>query len=207
MITKITSINDLKQMFLEITLNKTDKVTDISKESVLNAIAYGCAKLAQKILVNLAVIESHLFPDSAYGAYLDSAAQRRGVSPRFAATTSSTFLRLIADPGTFYSKDNLVFKSNSGVRFALEYDVTMPSDGFIYAKVKSLDVGINSNVDPISINKMVPNVLGHIACTNEFRASGGMDAETDEMFKIRIKDSVNRLSRGTLSYKIGRAHV
>jgi uncharacterized phage protein gp47/JayE len=93
MITKITSINDLKQMFLEITLNKTNKVTDISKESVLNAISYGCAKLAQKILVNLAIIESHLFPDSAYGAYLDSAAQRRGVSARFSATTSSTFLR------------------------------------------------------------------------------------------------------------------
>ena len=41
MITKITSVDELKQIWLEIFLNKTDKVSDVSDESVLNGIAYG----------------------------------------------------------------------------------------------------------------------------------------------------------------------
>ena len=40
MITKITSIQELKQIFLEIFLNKTDKVNDVSAESVLNGLQY-----------------------------------------------------------------------------------------------------------------------------------------------------------------------
>ena len=50
MITKITPVEELKQIFLEIFLNKTDKVSDVSDDSVLNAIAYGNAKLTQRTL-------------------------------------------------------------------------------------------------------------------------------------------------------------
>ena len=67
MITKITSVDELKQIFLEIFLNKTDKVSDVSDESVLNGIAYGCGKLAQRTLANQAIIEGHIFPDTAAG--------------------------------------------------------------------------------------------------------------------------------------------
>ena len=56
MITKITSISELKQIFLEIFLNKTDKVTDVGSESVLNGVAYATAKMAQKCLVNQSVV-------------------------------------------------------------------------------------------------------------------------------------------------------
>ena len=58
MITKITTVEELKQIFTEIFLNKTDKVSDISNESVLNALAYGCAKIGQRILTNQAVVEA-----------------------------------------------------------------------------------------------------------------------------------------------------
>ncbi len=201
MITKITNIDELKQMFLEIFLNKTDKVTDISKESVLNAIAFSCAKLAQKCLVNLAVIESYLFPDAAYGQYLDEIAKRQGVSPRFSASGSSTYLRIVGDPGTNYNKNlDIRFHSTSGIQFSLENSFVMPDSGYVYVKVKSEDVGLKTNVDPISLNRMTPFVLGHISCTNEYRAIGGSDSENDEFFRIRIKESVDKLSRGTLSY-------
>ena len=43
MITKITTADELKQIFTEILLNKTDKISDISNESVLNGMAYGCS--------------------------------------------------------------------------------------------------------------------------------------------------------------------
>lgn len=200
MITKITSIQELKQIFLEIFLNKTDKVTDVGQDSVLNGIAYGCAKVGQKLLVNQSVIEGHIFPDSACGEYLDRLASIRGTSPRFGATGSSTYVRLIATPGTYYDKDSVVLISVEGIRFKLYESVTIDANGFAYAKVSSEPVGAVTNVDPVSINKITPAPTGHYSVTNEYRASGGRDIETDEIFRQRIKDSINILSRNTISY-------
>jgi hypothetical protein len=201
MITKITTVQELKQMFLEIFLNKTDKVTDISQESVLNAIAFGCAKIGQKVLTNLAVAEGHLFPDSAYGNYLDELAKIRGVSDRFTALGSSTYLRIVGDEGTTYNKDTNKFYSSSGITFQLEEDtITIPADGYIYCKIKSLETGLKTNVDPVSINRLDNSPQGHVACTNEYKAQGGIDNEADDLFRTRIKENVNQLARNTISY-------
>jgi len=200
MITKITSTQELKQMFLEIFLNKTDKVNDISEESVLNGIAYGSAKIGQKCLTNQAIIEGHFFPETAYGSYLDEAAKRRGVSERFGACGSSVYIRLIGVPGTFYSKDVCKFTSTDGINFSLESDVTIGTLGYIYAKAKSDGVGLNTQVNPLSINKLSSIPTGHIACTNEYQATGGRDEEDDELYRVRIKESLNQLARPTLSY-------
>lgn len=200
MITQITPTQELKQIFLEILLNKTDKLTDVSEESVLNGLAYGCAKLAQKCLVNQSVIEGHLFPDTAYGEYLDALAALRGVAPRFEAHGSSTYVRLIGDPGTVYDKNLVTLKSTSGVIFELEESVTLDINGFAYVKVRSRNVGANANVDPLSITTIRPIPSGHTAVLNEYRASGGSDYESDALFRQRIKDSVNQLSRNTMSY-------
>lgn len=200
MITKITSIQELKQIFIEILLNKTDKVTDVGAESVLNGIAYGCAKVGQKCLVNQSVVEGHLFPDTAYGVYLDNLAAVKGIAPRFGATGSSTYVRITAQPGTYYDKDVVVLTATNGIQFVLEDDVTVGVNGYTYAKVKSRSTGVNTNVDPLSINKIAPLPLGHINVTNEYRAMNGRDAEDDDLFRQRIKDSVNQLARTTLSY-------
>ena len=90
MITKIVPVSELKQMFLEILLNKTDKVSDISDDSVLNGIAFGCAKVGQRLLVNQSIVEGHLFPDTAYGIYLDNIESIRGISPCFGSCGSTT---------------------------------------------------------------------------------------------------------------------
>lgn len=200
MITKITPVNELKLMFLEILMNKTDKINDIGSESVLNGIAYGCAKVGQKCLVNQAVVEGHIFPDTAYGVYLDNLAAIRGVSPRFGAAASSTYIRLIADEGTTYLKDVHTFTSTSGITFSLEEDVVIGINGYAYAKVRCNKEGLDTNVDPLSINKVNPIPTGHLACTNEYRATGGRDEEDDDLFRQRIKDSINQLARTTISY-------
>ena len=200
MITKIVPVSDLKQMFLEILLNKTDKVSDISDDSVLNGIAYGCAKVGQRLLVNQGIVERHLFPDTAYGQYLDNIASIRGVSPRFGACGSTTYVRVIAEPGTSYIMGVQKFTSTSGVTFELEESKTVDENGFAYIKVKSTQVGTSTNVDPVSINKVSPKPNGHISVTNEYAATGGMDAESDALFRQRIKNSVNALSRGTIAF-------
>lgn len=200
MITKITPVNELKLMFLEILLNKTDKINDIGADSVLNGIAFGCAKVGQKCLVNQAIVEGHIFPDTAYGVYLDELAAIRGVSPRFGAAASSTYVRLIGDEGTTYLKDVQTFTSTSGITFSLEEDVVIGINGYAYAKVRCDQEGLDTNVDPLSINKVSPIPTGHLTCTNEYRATGGRDEEDDDLFRQRIKDSINQLARTTLSY-------
>lgn len=200
MITKITSVDELKQIFLEIFLNKTDKVSDVSDESVLNGIAYGCGKLAQRTLANQAVIEGHIFPDTAYGEYLDQLAVIRGVAPRFGAAVSSTYIRVVADEGTSYIAGTHQFTSTSGIVFIPEESLTVGVNGYAYLKVRSLQSGLSANVDALSINKVSPIPQGHINCTNEYAATGGRDQEDDDLFRQRIKENINQLSRTTLSY-------
>lgn len=200
MITKITPVEELKQIFLEIFLNKNDKVSDVSDDSVLNAIAYGNAKLTQRTLTNQAIIEGHIFPDSAYGEYLDNLAAIRGVAPRFGAVGSTTYVRVTADEGTSYIAGIHTFTSTSGIVFDLEESGIVGINGYAYLKVRSQQSGLNTNVDALSINKVSPIPQGHISVINEYAATGGSDQESDTLFRERIKTNMNQMSRTTLSY-------
>lgn len=200
MITKITPVEELKQIFLEIFLNKTDKVSDVSDDSVLNAIAYGCGKLTQRTLTNQAIIEGHIFPDSAYGTYLDNLAAIRGVAARFGASGSTTYVRVTADEGTSYIAGTHTFTSTSGIVFDLEESKVVGINGYAYLKVRSQQSGLNTNVDALSINNVSPVPQGHVSVVNEYAATGGSDQESDDLFRERIKTNINQLSRTTLSY-------
>ena len=198
--TKVISISTLKQLWIEIFLNKTDKVSDVSDDSVLNATAYGVAKIAQKALKDNAISIAKWFPDTATGTKLDEAAGMLGVSPRKGALGSSTYVKIIADSGTIYLQSTHTFVNNNGIRFELEGDITIGNQGFGYAKVRSIDSGSKTNIDPISIINVTPKPNGHIKVTNEYRATGGIDNEDDEIFRIRIKNNLNILSQTTLEY-------
>lgn len=200
MITKITTVDELKQIFTEILLNKTDKISDVSNESVLNGIAYGCSKLAQRLLTNQAVIEGHIFPDTAYGDYLDKLAELKGIAARFTAYGSTAYVRVEGDEGTTYLKDSVKFISSSGITFVPENDYTIDANGYGYIKVKSVQTGATSNVAALTINSINAAPSGHMVCTNEYAATGGMDEESDDTFRLRIKESINQLARTTLSY-------
>lgn len=200
MITKILNTEQLKQIFIESLLGKTNEVTKISEGSVLNGVAYGVGKLGQKVLKDVAVVEAHLFPDSAYGVYLDKLADLRGVAPRLGATKSSTYMLLRGDAGTIYTIGTHVFSGNNGVDFNLEDNITLNAFGYAYAKVSSSTTGANTNVDGATLNKVTPVPAGHKFCVNEYASLGGTDAEDDELFRKRIKEEINLLARDTLSY-------
>jgi len=200
MITKILSRSKLKQLWLELFLNKTDKASDVSDNSVTNAIAFGSSVVAQKCMKDIAVVESQIFPDSAVGSDLDNAAALFGVPSRRGATQSSTYLRIVADPGTFYDKTSVSFVNYNGIRFIPEDDLTIGSLGFDYLKVQSEGVGVKTNADPNSIVTINNEPTGHIAVTNEYMAVGGSDAESDELLRQRIKRHNNIISRYTLDY-------
>jgi hypothetical protein len=175
-------------------------VSDISDNSVVNATAFGVSKVAQKCLKDIAIVESHIFPDSAYGSYLDSSATLFGAPDRGTAQGSSTYVRIVANPGTQYLIGTHTFSNYNGIQFNLESNVTVGDFGYIYSKVRSIDTGAKTNVDPNSIISVFPEPSGHIGVTNEYMATGGQDAEDDELFRQRIKKHLNILSRNTLEY-------
>lgn len=200
MITKVTSVEQLKQQFIQLLINNTDKVTKVSDFSVLSGMAYGHGKLSQKCLHSVAIVESHLFPDYAHGEYLDTIAANRGISPRFGASVSSTYIKLVADPGTQYVQGSHVFSGSGGKSFSLEQSITIGSHGFGFAKIRSIDVGESSNVDALSLNTITNPPAGHLYAINEFAALGGRDVESDELFRRRIKEGGSVSSVGTLNY-------
>ena len=194
MLTRVTSVARLKQLFIETFLNKTNRVSDVSDNSVLSATGYGVAKVAQRALKDIAVSESRIFPRDATGTDLDSSASLFGVSARRGATGSSTYLRVVAEPGTTYTAGVHEFIANNGLRFELEVDFTMPPFGsegisfttsFNYVKVRCTDTGTITNIEPEGIRSINPIPVGHIAVTNEYRATGGANQESDEVFSTK----------------------
>lgn len=198
--TILTQLEELKELFLEEFLNNTTKVTKVSKGSVLNAIAFATAKVAQKAIKDMAIVESHLFPSNAFGAYLDEVASNLGISDRFGASGSSVYVRVFADQGTVYTKASNTFTGSHGIVFEMEEtSVTIPVEGFAYIKVRSVSTGDITNVDPLSISIVNNTPVGHQYVTNEYVASGGRDAESDEELRYRIKNGANLAASPTLA--------
>lgn len=200
MITKTSAtITNLKNLFIEMFLDKTAKVSNVADGSVVNATAFGVAKVAQKAMKDIAIKEAQIFPDTATGVYLDKAAALYGVSPRKGALGSSTYIRVSADPGTVYDT-TVTFVSKNGIRFQVDESLTVGESGYGYVKVRSVNAGYTTNVAPNSITNVNPQPQGHIECTNEYYAIGGRDSEDDETFRIRIKNNLNVLSKNTIEY-------
>lgn len=188
-----------KLLALETIINTTSEATKVSDESILSGIAGGIAKIAGKAEKDILLGISQLFPDTAFGSQLDQVAENFGIASRFGATGSSTYVRIYATPGTVYLAGTVTFTSTAGIRFQLAQDFTTPSFGFGYALVQSIEIGLKTNVDPLTINQVAPAPTGHINVINEYKADGGRDIESDELLRVRIKDGANILARGTLS--------
>ena len=198
MITKVSNtIANLKNLWIEMFLNKTDKVSNIADGSVLNAVAFGTAKVAQKAIKDIAIVEAQIFPISATGTYLDKSAALFGVSPRKQALGSSTYIRVYAEPGTLYEVGT-TFISKNGIRFIVDKPFTVDNSGYGYVSVRSVITGSATNVEANSITQVSPRPLTHIECTNEYAAIGGRDYEDDETFRNRIINYNNRLSEETV---------
>jgi len=198
--TKIYTVDEIKSLIVESVINKSDgKISKVSDNSVLNGISYGVSKIVQKGLKDIALIESEIFPDYAYGSYLDKIAERNGISSRLLSTGSSVYVRLVAEPNTLYQASSCVFVSTTGINFVLSEDFTISSYGFGYALLRSTDTGSNTNVPANSINSITNKPSGHIYVTNEMDAWGGSDIEGDDFYRNRILQNFNNFAFDTLS--------
>ena len=198
-ITKLTSKDELKNIAVETALINTNAITKVSNNSALSGIFYGIGAVAQKALVEVAAVESYLNPEFATGTQLDTIASDRGIAARFGSSGSSTWIRISADNGTAYTSGVHTFTGTEGVVFSLDENVTVGTLGFAYAKVSSTTTGSVTNVDALSINTVSPEPVGHTSVINEFASVGGRDAESDDLFRKRIREGVNILARGTIA--------
>lgn len=198
--TKIYTVEEIKSILIESTLNKCDgKISKISENSVLNGITYGVSKLIQKGIKDIALIESQMFPDFAYGKYLDIVGNRNGIKERLPSTGSSVYVRIVGEPNTLYQASQCIFISTTGINFILTEDFTLSSYGFGYALLSSSDTGSNTNVPANSINKIINQPSGHIYVTNEMPGWGGSDIEGDDFYRSRILQNFNNFAFDTLS--------
>jgi hypothetical protein len=199
--TQVLTVPEIKQVLTEAVINKTSKVTKISDNSVLNGFLYGVAKVLQRCMKDNALVEAQIFPEYAYGEDLDLIAKRYGISPRYGALGSSTFIRLVAEPGTMYPAQTTSFTTGQGLVFRLSKNFTIPSDGYgyDYAPVYCESIGLNTNVTANTIINIVSPPVGHLYVNNVNRAVGGRDIEDDESFRARISEGFNLLATDTLS--------
>lgn len=198
--TRVSSITELKNIATEFILNKTNKLSKLSVGSVFNAVSYGIAKIGQKALREIALIESQLFPDYAVGTTLDAVAKRYGIFSRLGASQSSVYIYLYAEPGTIYNKNTCSFTSNDGITFTLNDNITIDSNKYAYALATSVESGEKTNVTPLSITNCINTPTGHKFCTNTFAAYGGRNVESDDEFRTRIENINNSISTKTLQY-------
>lgn len=197
--TKVSSITELKNIIIEILLGKTNKLSKVSAGSIFNAVAYGIAKIGQKALREIAIVESQLFPEYAVGDTLDVVAKRYGIFSRLGASQSSCYIYLFAEPGTIYD-ENCKFISNDGITFTLNEKIVIDENKYAYALATSKESGEKTNVSALSITSCINAPEGHQFCTNTFAANGGRDIESDDEFRDRIENVTNSISTKTLEY-------
>lgn len=189
---------DREQIMAEIFLSKQNKVTKISTGSVLSAFFSAIARLVGMVEKDIAIYMSRLYPDLAFGAYLDDCAKMFGIPSRFNASPANVYLRLFAAPGTIYS-NTIDFRSLTGNTFRLITSQTIPSSGVMYALAISTTAGQAGNVDSFTINSLSPSPSGHIGVLNESMGFGGQDSESDISLRSRIKNTFNIVAKDTVS--------
>lgn len=186
-------------LFIETLLNSTDKISKVSNNSVNMGIASGVAKVAGKAEKDIVLALSELFPDLSYGDKLDRAAKNLGFTVRLQGLSSTTYVRVTADPGTTYSPSVHTFSSTEGIQFNIQKETVVGSSGFAYVPVVAIGTGAKTNVEALTITQVSPQPSGHVNCINEMKANYGRDVETDETFRARIQDGGNQLAKSTLS--------
>lgn len=200
-IIRLTLENELESIHIESFINNSGgKVSKVSDQSTLRGLIRGNVKTGKKALKDIALAVSHLMPDLAFDTTLDTVAGFLGISPRFAAAQSSTWVRLRGDEGTFYQAGTNTVSDSRGNIFDLQFDVTIGEKGYDYVKVRSQQSGSVTNVNSQTIVNINPEPVGHIGVLNEYKAIGGRDIEDDDTFRQRIKEGPDILAQNTLSY-------
>lgn len=206
MLIRQTTSEELESLAIETFINSVTGTTKVTDHSVVRGLIRGNVRIAKMALKDMMLAVSRLYPDLSYDTTLDEVADDHGISARFAAAQSSTYVRIIADEGTVYQQGVNTVSDSKGNIFDLDSDLTIGVKGYDYVKVRSQQAGAFTNVDPYTIVNVSPEPSGHVGVINEYGATGGRDEEDDDVFRQRIKEGPDVMARGTLAY-LGQAFM
>ena len=135
------------------------------------------------------VIQS-AFIQYAIGTDLDNHGQGKGV-PRNGAVSSIGTISINGVQGTLIPIDTLFATASTGGIASIEFQTTdsnvvIPSTGTIQVDVQAVIAGTNSNVQANTVIMQIASIIGITSVTNASATLGGLDAESDDVYRQRI---------------------
>lgn len=132
-----------------------------------------------------------IFPQTAYGSWLNLHAGMRGIA-RKAATKATGTVTVTGTAGTVipvgYLFSTVSTADAAGIQFATDVAATIGSAGTANIPVTAVDAGTMGNVAAGTISLMVKPMAGIASITNSAVTKSGTDEEADENLYARIKE-------------------
>ncbi len=130
-----------------------------------------------------------IYPQYAYGTWLDLHAENRGLSRR-AATKASGYVHVIGTPGTVIP-DGFIFATPasdyaSSIEFATKAEAVLNENGEADIEVEAVEAGPNSNATASSVTVIFQPLQGVSSVNNPEPIIGGTSEESDDNLRSRI---------------------
>lgn len=133
-----------------------------------------------------------MFPQWAWGEWLDLHGQQKGVI-RKEAVRASGFVTITGVPGTRLASGFIVCTAAANdapsVLFALDDELILPANGTGTVAVTALEAGRGSNVKAGTVVIMAQPLTGIASITNAADITGGTEEEDDEAYQARIMEA------------------
>lgn len=136
-----------------------------------------------------------MFPDWAWGEWLDLHGSRRDVNvTRKPANQASGKVTITGTPGVTLTAGFLVCTAARGdtasIMYSLDEDVTIPESGSIEVQVTAVEAGQIGNVAAGAITIMASPVSGIKSINNDNEITGGTEIESDDDYRERILEAI-----------------
>lgn len=132
-----------------------------------------------------------IFPDYAYGEYLDSHAKARNITRR-AATSATGEITVTGKQGTKIPEGS-IFSTESinddpSINYRTIESAEIPAEGTITIPIECTETGVIGNTQAGMITIVSSKISGLTSIINESEISGGTEAETDDSLRERIAE-------------------
>lgn len=149
-----------------------------------------------------------IFPEYAYGEFLDSHAQSRGMTRRAAAAANGV-LTITGEAGTIIQAGSIFSTASVNDEPSVDYKVLMsvkiPDSGTVNVNVQCAQTGVVGNAPANTVVLVSSKITGITSVTNEKALTGGTETENDESLIERIteydKSMENRYTGCVADYK------
>lgn len=132
-----------------------------------------------------------IFPDYAYGEYLDYHAKTRNIT-RLAATAATGEITITGDEGIEIPEGSIFSTESVNDEPSVDYRTTeaaeIPASGTVKIPIECTQTGVIGNTQAGMISIVASRISGITGVINEDDISGGTEAESDDSLRERISE-------------------